>query len=135
LNYLLKERKRNRHLKRFISKYTKWMASKITILVSDFENPKTPQQMGRRDLSYQNSGGRFKRKLSSNLASESDHDTSLLIHAATVSARKECKNETLTPEFPSESRMHIQWQKPTPLSPPLSKHSDKTAMYKHQAFK
>jgi len=44
-----------------------------------------------------------------------DHDTSLLIHAATVSARKVCKRnvdfvlkETFkTPEFPSESRMQI----------------------------
>ncbi|XP_039150315.1 uncharacterized protein LOC120285016 [Drosophila simulans] len=101
------------------------MASKITIVVSDFENSNIPQQMGRRNLSYQNAGERLKRKLASNLASESDHDTSLLIHAATVSARKECKRdvafvlkETLkTPEFPSESRMQIQCQKPTPLSP------------------
>jgi len=81
--------------------------------------------MGRINLSYQNAGERLKRKLASNLASESDHDTSLMIHAAPVSARNERKrdvafvlNETLkTPEFSSESMMQIQWQKPTPLSP------------------
>lgn len=39
------------------------MASKIRILVSDFENSKTPKQMGRRNLSYQNAGERLKRKL------------------------------------------------------------------------
>lgn len=63
-------------------------------------------------------------KLASNLASESDYDTSLFIHAATVSARKEYKNDVASvlkesfkiPELPSESRMQIQWQKPTPLS-------------------
>jgi len=48
-----------------------------------------------------------------------------MIHAAPVSGRNKCKRdvafvliETLkTPEFSSESRMQIQWQKPTPLSP------------------
>jgi len=103
------------------------MASEITILVSDFENSKTPQKMVRRNLSYKNAEERLKRKLASSMASESNHDTNLLIHAATVFARKECSfllnvafvlKETLkTPEFPSESRMQIQCQKPTPLSP------------------
>ncbi len=81
--------------------------------------------MGRRNLFYQSAGARLKRKLAYNLASESDHDTNLLIHATTVSARKESMRdvafvliETLkTPEFPSKSRMQIQWQKSTPLSP------------------
>jgi len=60
------------------------MASKITIFVSDFENSKAPQQMGRRNLSYQNAGARLKRKLASNLASESDHETSFFISAIKV---------------------------------------------------
>jgi len=64
------------------------MASKIRILVSDFENSKTPQQMGSRNLSYQNAGERLNRKLASNLGSESDHDTSLFIHAATFLLEK-----------------------------------------------
>jgi len=77
---------------------------------------KTPRHHSKWDAeTYQNAGERLKRKLTSNLASEMDHDTSLLIHAATVSARKVCKRnvdfvlkETFkTPEFPSESRMQI----------------------------
>jgi len=120
------------------------MASKIAILVSDFENSKTPKQMGRRNISYQNAGERLKRKLASNMSSQSDHDKSLLIRAATVSARKECKRdvafvlkETLkTPEFPSESRMQIQWQKPTHLLPDEAlAYLLETAIYKHHDFK
>jgi len=56
------------------------MASKITILVSDFENSKTPQQMGRRNLYYQNAN-----------ITKSDHDTSLLILATTVSVEKNAR--------------------------------------------
>ncbi|XP_033248121.1 uncharacterized protein LOC117188397 [Drosophila miranda] len=113
----------NKMMERFMTTHAKWMASKITIIVD--ENCKTPKKMGRPTLHYTNAGTRLKRKLASDLAIDNNNNTNLLMHAAAVSAKKERKTDVAfvltktirTPEYPTESKKHLQLQKPIPLSP------------------
>ncbi|XP_044572126.1 uncharacterized protein LOC123257374 [Drosophila ananassae] len=114
----------NYMVERFKSKHTEWMSSSISVTIN--ENCNTQQKPGRRTLSYGNAGPRLKRKLASELANEKEHNTTLLMHAAAVSAKKDCntnvasalKEMITTPaQYPTELRKQDQIQKPTPLTP------------------
>lgn len=76
----------NRNMKRFKNRHSKWIAGNIVIEID--EPYVSPDKIGRPSLTYENAGSRLKRKLASELALETEHSTPLLIHAATVSAKK-----------------------------------------------
>jgi len=89
------------------------------------ESCKIPQQPGRPTLSYTNAGPILKKKLASELANEKDHNTDLFMHAAAVSAKRQCNTnvalvlkETITgPEYTTELRKQLQLQTPSQLIP------------------
>lgn len=87
VNYIKKHLpKCNRKLERFKTKHSKWL-SKSIIIVMD-EQYVSPNKIGRPKLNYEDAGPRLKRKLASEVASQNKHATPLLVHAATVSAKK-----------------------------------------------
>lgn len=76
----------NRSMNQFKKRHSKWIAGNEVIEIN--EPYVSPDKIGRPSLSYENAGSRLKRKIASELALESEHSTPLLIHAATVSAKK-----------------------------------------------
>lgn len=74
----------NRSLDRLKKKHFKWLASSISI-IADW---KTPNKVGRPKLVYEKASDRLKRKLASDLADENNNSVPLLLHAASVSAKK-----------------------------------------------
>jgi len=76
----------NRMLDRFKKKHAQWLASSIKI---EFLKDDVPREKpGRKRLTYTEAGPRLKRKLASELANETENSMPLLLHAASVSAKK-----------------------------------------------
>lgn len=74
----------NRSLDRLKKKHFKWLASSISIIA----DCKTPNKVGRPKLVYEKASDQLKRKLASDLADENNNSVPLLLHAASVSAKK-----------------------------------------------
>ncbi|XP_043867155.1 uncharacterized protein LOC122757785 [Drosophila mojavensis] len=108
---------------RFKTKHTEWLLSNMAITVSSLlsSNPKplTSRPVGRPPIEYVNAGPRQKRKLASDLAVHQGHNTSLLVHAAAVSAEKSNEEDTalvlkniyLTPSDHNKVRKNLFTQK------------------------
>lgn len=85
----------NRTVSNFKVKHSNWLSLNMTIIL-DSKKDVAPghNKMGRPPLTYEAAGPRLKRKLATELADTQENDTSLLMHAATVSARKSNEKDT-----------------------------------------
>lgn len=83
-----------RHLGRFKKSHPKWLSSNMIIMIQrkDFKNQQF-SKMGRPTLSYEEGGSRLKRKIANELSNSQNHNTSLLVHAASISAKKTKNND------------------------------------------
>lgn len=75
--------KYHRNGERFKHKESAWLDKKISFIV-----PKKIENVGRPHKAYGESSARSRRRLASKLATEHNNNTDLLIHAASISARK-----------------------------------------------
>ncbi|XP_044573606.1 uncharacterized protein LOC123257740 [Drosophila ananassae] len=77
----------SRNMRTFREKHSQWLLKSLKIHLenhSEMENLKK----GRPKLTYDEGGSRLKRKLAGEVALKNENDTQLLIHAASISARK-----------------------------------------------
>ncbi|XP_050742176.1 uncharacterized protein LOC127010860 [Drosophila biarmipes] len=111
----------NRMLGRFKSVHSRWLGSKMVIRID--KQPVT-LKTGRKKSNYEDAGPRLKRKLASELASEEAHSTSLLLHAASVSAKKSKEPEIAfllkkakSSEDINDLKKKLNMNEPIPISP------------------
>lgn len=87
VNYINKHLpKCNSTLERFKGKHSKWLAKSIFIEITG--HYALANKVGRPKCDYESAGPRLKRKLAAELSEENNNLSPLLIHAATVSAKK-----------------------------------------------
>jgi len=95
------------------------MVITVSSLLSSNPKPSTSRPVGRPPIEYVNAAPRQKRKLASDLAVNQGYNTSLLVHAAAVSAEKSnekdtvlvLKNTVLTSSDPKRDRKNLFAQK------------------------
>lgn len=81
--------------------------------------------MGRPRLSYSDAGSRLKTKIATDLANIEENNTSLLVHAASISAKKQKMGDTAfvlkqtisTLTASTEIRRKLIFSEPVPLTP------------------
>lgn len=125
--YILKNLpKCNRTITTFKRKHSSWLLSSMTVVVEKINDQVASEnQMGRPRLSYSDAGSRLKRKMAKELADNEENNTSLLVHAASVSAKKAkmsdtafvLKNTLSTSSSSSEIRKKLSFSEPVPLTP------------------